>query len=52
VKTPQQLLQEMQQRQLLMQQQQQQTGQPGTAIYPPPGLPMPQRPQPPPQEQQ
>jgi len=50
VKTPQQMLQEMQQRQLQMQQQQQQSGQPGT--YPPtPGIPIPQRPQPP-QEQQ
>jgi hypothetical protein len=52
VKTPQQLLQEMQQRQLLMQQQQQQQqfAQPGT--YPqPPGIPIPQRQQPP-QEQQ
>jgi hypothetical protein len=47
VKTPQQMLQEMQQRQLQMQQQQQQ-GQP--PVYPPPGgIP---RPQPPPQEQQ
>lgn len=45
VKTPQQLLQEMQQRQLLMQQQQ--AAQPG--VYPPPqGIPGPQRP---PQEQ-
>jgi hypothetical protein len=44
VKTPQQLLQEMQQRQLLMQQQQQ-GGQPG---YPPvPGMPIPHQPQPP-----
>jgi hypothetical protein len=52
VKTPQQLLQEMQQRQLLMQQQQQ-SGQPGPGIYPPPaGLPTPQRPQPPQQQQQ
>jgi hypothetical protein len=52
VKTPQQMLQEMQQRQLQMQQQQgQQNGQ--QPIYPPPGgVPMPQRPQPPPQEQQ
>jgi len=51
VKTPQQMLQEMQQRQLQMQQQQQgqQNGQQPT--YPPPGG-MPQRPQPPPQEQQ
>ncbi|MGA2020541.1 MAG: hypothetical protein ABSH02_08130 [Candidatus Sulfotelmatobacter sp.] len=46
VKTPQQLLQEMQQRQMLMQQQQQ-SGQPAPGIYPPPaGLPGPQRPQP------
>src|ERR1022692_4455757 len=46
VKTPQQLLQEMQQRQLMMQQQQ--ANQPGTGIYPPPpGIPVPQRPQPP-----
>jgi len=46
VKTPQQLLQEMQQRQMLMQQQQQ-SGQPGPGVYPPPaGLPGPQRPQP------
>jgi len=50
VKTPQQMLQEMQQRQLQMQQQQgQQNGQ--QPIYPPPNG-MPQRPQPPPQEQQ
>jgi hypothetical protein len=48
VKTPQQMLQEMQQRQLQMQQQQ--SGQP--AAYPPtPGMPMPQRPQQPPQSQ-
>jgi hypothetical protein len=47
VKTPQQMLQEMQQRQLQMQQQQ--NGQ--QPVYPPPGMPMPQRPQPPPQEQ-
>ena len=48
VKTPQQLLQEMQQRQLLMQQQQ--AVQPG--LYPPPqGIPVPQRPPQPPQEQ-
>jgi hypothetical protein len=47
VKTPQQMLQEMQQRQLLMQQQQ--ANQPG--VYPPPpGLPIPHQPQPP-QEQ-
>jgi len=50
VKSPQQMLQEMQQRQLQLQQQQQQTGQPG--VYPPaPGAPIPQRP-PQPQEQQ
>ena len=48
VKTPQQMLQEMQQRQLQMQQQQQGAQQPA---YPPPGG-VPQRPQPPPQEQQ
>jgi hypothetical protein len=50
IKTPQQMLQEMQQRQLQMQQQQ--PGQTGT--YPPPaGMPMPQRPlQPPPQPQE
>jgi hypothetical protein len=47
VKTPQQMLQEMQQRQLQMQQQQG-AQQPA---YPPPGG-VPQRPQPPPQEQQ
>jgi hypothetical protein len=43
VKTPQQMLQEMQQRQLQMQQQQQQNGQ--TPVYPPPGgvPPAPQR---------
>jgi hypothetical protein len=47
VKTPQQMLQEMQQRQLQMQQQQ--ANQPG--VYPPPpGMPMPHQPQPP-QEQ-
>jgi hypothetical protein len=51
VKTPQQLLQEMQQRQLMMQQQSGQPGQPG--IYPPPGgLPGPGRPQQPQQPQQ
>lgn len=51
VKTPQQLLQEMQQRQLLMQQQQQ--GNPGPYPQQPglPGMPMPHQPQPP-QEQQ
>ncbi len=48
VKTPQQLLQEMQQRQIQMQQQQQ-TGQPGTYPPPPQGVPIPQRP---PQQQQ
>ena len=48
VKTPQQMLQEMQQRQL---QQQQQSGQQQPA-YPPPGGVPPQRPQPPPQDQQ
>jgi hypothetical protein len=48
VKSPQQMLQEMQQRQLIMQQQQQ--GNP-TGVYPPaPGMPMPHQPQPP-QEQ-
>jgi hypothetical protein len=47
VKTPQQLLQEMQQRQLQMQQQQQ-GGQNGQPVYPPPGGARPQ----PPQEQQ
>lgn len=55
VKTPQQMLQEMQQRQLQMQQQGGQPGvpiQPGQPGYPPPGMPIPQRPQPPPQEQQ
>jgi hypothetical protein len=61
VKTPQQLLQEMQQRQLQVQQQQQggqplQPGQIGPPNYPPPGMPRPQlpmQPQPqPPQEQQ
>jgi hypothetical protein len=56
VKTPQQMLQEMQQRQLQMQQQQQagqQAAQPG--VYPPaPGMPVPQRPplNQPPQNQQ
>lgn len=56
VKTPQQMLQEMQQRQLQMQQQQQagqQAAQPG--VYPPaPGMPIPQRPplNQPPQNQQ
>jgi hypothetical protein len=49
VKTPQQLLQEMQQRQLLMQQQQQGGAQPGVQPgYPPaPGMPIPHQPQPP-----
>jgi len=50
VKTPQQMLQEMQQRQLQIQQQNGQNGQPPT--YPPPGGVPQQRPQPPPQEQQ
>jgi hypothetical protein len=51
VKTPQQLLQEMQQRQMMMQQQSGQPGQPG--IYPPPGgVPGPGRPQQPQQPQQ
>jgi hypothetical protein len=49
VKTPQQLLQEMQQRQLMMQQQQ--AAQPGTYPQPPGGMPAPHQPQPP-QEQQ
>jgi hypothetical protein len=55
VKTPQQLLQEMQQRQMMMQQQQQsgQPVQPGQGIYPPPGgFPGPGRPQQPQQPQQ
>jgi hypothetical protein len=55
VKTPQQLLQEMQQRQLLMQQQQQQQGvQPGFQPgYPPtPGMPIPHQPQPPQNQQE
>jgi hypothetical protein len=54
VKTPQQMLQEMQQRQLqLQQQQQQQNGGQTTPVYPPPGgMPMPQRgPQTQPQQQ-
>jgi hypothetical protein len=55
VKTPQQMLQEMQQRQLQLQQQQQQNGGQTTPTYPPPGgIPMPQRgpgPQPQPQDQ-
>jgi len=53
VKTPQQLLQEMQQRQLMMQQQQatQPATQPGTYPQPPGGMPAPHQPQPP-QEQQ
>ena len=46
VKTPQQMLQEMQQRQLQMQQQQQQQTGP-QPTYPPPGMVPPQRPQPP-----
>ncbi len=49
IKTPQQLLQEMQQRQLQMQQQQQQAGQPGVAIPPP--APAPHQPQPAPDQQ-
>jgi hypothetical protein len=55
VKSPQQLLQEMQQRQLQAQQQQgNQTGQqPGPPVYPPPGMPRPpQQPPQQPQEQQ
>jgi len=48
VKTPQQLLQEMQQRQLLIQQQQQ-ANQPG-ASPPAPGMPAPHQPQPPDQQ--
>src|ERR1700722_1357481 len=44
VKTPQQLLQEMQQRQLMMQQQQ--ATQPGTYPQPPGGMPAPHQPQP------
>jgi hypothetical protein len=51
VRTPQQMLQEMQQRQLQMQQQQQQTGQPPVPYPGRPGIPMPQTPQQPPQEQ-
>jgi hypothetical protein len=57
VKTPQQMLQEMQQRQLQQQQQQQQQNGQTTPAYPPPGgAPMPQRgpgpqPQPQPQDQ-
>jgi hypothetical protein len=54
VKTPQQMLQEMQQRQLQLQQQQQNNGQ-ATPVYPPPGGVMPQhspmQPQQPEQEQ-
>jgi hypothetical protein len=50
VKTPQQLLQEMQQRQLLMQQQQQQGAQPGYS--PAPGMPIPHQPQPPQNQQE
>jgi hypothetical protein len=49
VKTPQQILQEMQQRQLLIQQQQQQQGTP-PGVYPQPGMPVP--PRPPQQDQQ
>ncbi|MGA9449486.1 MAG: hypothetical protein WBV26_23820 [Candidatus Sulfotelmatobacter sp.] len=48
VKTPQQMLQEMQQRQLLMQQQQQ-ANQPGVNP-PPPAMPVPHQPQPPPDQ--
>jgi len=53
VKTPQQLMQEMQQRQLLMQQQQQagQPVQPGQLQGYPPGFPRPVQPQQPPQDQ-
>jgi hypothetical protein len=53
IKTPQQMLQEMQQRQLQLQQQQGQAGQPQPG-YPQPGVPLPQRTQPdqqPPQQQ-
>jgi len=54
VRTPQQMLQEMQQRQLQLQQQQQQTGQPPIPYPGRPGIPIPQPPppQPQPQEQQ
>jgi len=52
VRTPQQMLQEMQQRQLQMQQQQQQSGQPPIPYPGRPGIPMPQPPQQPPQQQQ
>ncbi len=51
VRTPQQMLQEMQQRQLQMQQQQQQNGQPPIPYPGRPGIPMPQ-PQQQPQQQQ
>jgi hypothetical protein len=51
VRTPQQMLQEMQQRQLQMQQQQQQTGQPPVPYPGRPGIPMPQPPTQPPPEQ-
>jgi len=52
VRTPQQMLQEMQQRQLQLQQQQQQNGQQPPIPYPGrPGVPIPQPPQQPPQEQ-
>jgi hypothetical protein len=56
VKTPQQMLQEMQQRQLQLQQQQQQTGQPPMPYPGRPGMPTPPQPQQPqpqqPQDQQ
>jgi hypothetical protein len=54
VRTPQQMLQEMQQRQLQIQQQQQQTGQPPIPYPGRTGVPTPPQPQqqPPPQEQQ
>jgi len=51
VRTPQQMLQEMQQRQLQMQQQQQQNGQPPIPYPGRPGIPMPQPPTQPPPEQ-
>lgn len=52
VKTPQQMLQEMQQRQLQMQQQQQQNNGQAPSAYPPPGGIMPQRAPIPPQQPQ
>lgn len=52
VKTPQQMLQEMQQRQLQMQQQQQQNNGQSPSAYPPPGGVMPQRAPIPPQQPQ